>query len=118
MEFGIDDYLLKPVEKATLALALDRVLKKTKNEVPSGSRDQLTMWLKAYCELTFDAQIPTPFILMLRPRSGRSQWIARESYMLRPAVPVVEFTDIYGNLCQRLTSPSGRFEIRTEPPSP
>ena len=74
----------------------------------------MIMWLKAYCELVFDAQIPTPFLLMLRPRSGRSQWIASESYMLSPAVPVVEFTDIYGNLCQRLTSPSGRFEIQTE----
>ena len=34
LEFGIDDYLLKPVEKATLAKTLDRVLKKTKNAAP------------------------------------------------------------------------------------
>jgi transglutaminase-like putative cysteine protease len=57
--------------------------------------------------------IPTPFILMLRPRSGAHQWVARESYTLKPSVPVVEYTDNYGNLCQRLIAPPGEFSIRT-----
>jgi transglutaminase-like putative cysteine protease len=71
------------------------------------------MWLRTSCKLTFVASIPTPFILMLRPRSGPKQWIARESYTLKPSVPVVEFTDNYGNLCQRLIAPPGEFTIRT-----
>ncbi|WP_332454910.1 transglutaminase family protein [Oleiphilus messinensis] len=71
------------------------------------------MWLRATCELHFEIALPTPFILMLRPRSGAHQWIAREAYRLEPMVPVVEFTDVYGNLCQRLIAPVGPFSIYT-----
>lgn len=71
------------------------------------------MWLRTKCDITFDVSVATPFILMLRPRSSLLQWIARESYTLNPSVPVVEFTDNYGNLCQRLIAPPGEFSIRT-----
>lgn len=50
---------------------------------------------------------------MLRPRSGRHQWIGREQYVLSPSVPVIEFTDPFGNLCQRLVANTGRFTIDT-----
>lgn len=50
---------------------------------------------------------------MLRPRSGANQWIASEEYKIVPSVPVSEFTDIYGNLCQRLIAPPGIFSIHT-----
>jgi transglutaminase-like putative cysteine protease len=53
-------------------------------------------------------------ILMLRPRSGYGQWISREAYDLDPAVPVVEYTDVYGNLCQRLVVPPGEFIVHTQ----
>lgn len=69
------------------------------------------MQLNAGCELTFDAQTPTPLILMLRPRSGAGQWIIREEYQITPAVNVTEFTDMYGNLCQRVVAPEGPFSI-------
>jgi len=71
------------------------------------------MWLKTHCVLAFDINVPTPFVLMLRPRSGLQQWIAREEYMLTPSVQVFEYTDGYGNLCQRLTAPVGAFEVAT-----
>ncbi|MDD2739620.1 MAG: transglutaminase family protein [Methylomonas lenta] len=71
------------------------------------------MWLSTHCELTFDVNVPTPFILMLRPRNGANQWVARETYTLRPSVPVFEFTDDYGNLCQRLIAPPGMFLVKT-----
>lgn len=50
---------------------------------------------------------------MLRPRSGSQQWIASEEYRLIPSVSVFEFTDKYGNLCQRLIAPPGNFSIHT-----
>jgi transglutaminase-like putative cysteine protease len=50
---------------------------------------------------------------MLRPRSGMHQWVARESYTLRPSVSAIEYTDNFGNLCQRLVAPPGEFTIRT-----
>jgi len=71
------------------------------------------MWLRTACKLGFTLDGPTPFILMLRPRSGAQQWVAREAYTLTPSVPVAEFTDMYGNLCQRLVAPAGEFCIET-----
>lgn len=71
------------------------------------------MWIRASCELHFDIAVSTPFILMLRPRSGAQQWIAREEYRIQPPVPVIEFTDSYGNLCQRLVADPGPFSIYT-----
>ncbi len=71
------------------------------------------MWLTASCSLEFNIPAPTPFLLMLRPRSGWQQWIAREEYVLSPSVTAVEFTDTFGNLCQRLVAPAGHFSVRT-----
>ncbi len=71
------------------------------------------MWLRTGCTITFDVIIDTPFILMLRPRSGMNQWVAREAYTLKPSVLAFEYTDTYGNLCQRLVAPPGEFTIRT-----
>lgn len=71
------------------------------------------MWLRTSCELSFNIEIPTPFILMLRPRSGAQQWVAREEYRINPSVSAIEFTDNYGNLCQRLIAPTGTFTIYT-----
>lgn len=71
------------------------------------------IWIKATCHLTFQVEAYTPLVLMLRPRSGAQQWVARESYTLSPYVSVTEFTDLYGNLCQRLVAPPGKFGIST-----
>jgi hypothetical protein len=56
------------------------------------------MWIRTNCDFSFDITVPAPFVLMLRPRSGAQQWVAREEYTLEPCVPVFEFTDPYGNL--------------------
>lgn len=71
------------------------------------------MWLRTECDITFNVSIPTAFTLMLRPRSGVHQWVARESFTLKPSVNVIEYIDSYGNLCQRLVAPVGEFSIRT-----
>lgn len=63
--------------------------------------------------LQFDIPEPIPFILMLRPRSGSGQWVAREEYELIPMVEATEFADDFGNLCQRLTAPQGLFTVHT-----
>jgi len=71
------------------------------------------MWIRTTCNLNFQMGDSTPLILMLRPRSGLQQWVAREVYTLSPSVPVVEYTDIFGNLCQRLVAPAGNFSVNT-----
>lgn len=71
------------------------------------------MWLQTSCDLSFDIEVPTPFVFMLRPRSGAQQWVAKEEYKLSPSVPAFELTDMYGNLCQRLLAPPGKFSVHT-----
>ncbi len=71
------------------------------------------MWLKASCLVEFQIPVPTPFIFMLRPQSGYQQWISREEYYLTPNVSAIEFTDSFGNLCQRLIAPVGYFRVET-----
>ncbi|MDC8830235.1 transglutaminase family protein [Alteromonas gilva] len=71
------------------------------------------MWLRTECNLTFDITIPTPFILMLRPRNDLSQWVAKQAYTITPNVPVTEYTDSFGNACQRLVAPVGTFSVST-----
>lgn len=71
------------------------------------------MWLRVSCNLAFDIETPTPFILMLCPRSGAEQWIERDEFKTTPNVPIIEFTDQYGNLCQRFVAPTGSFSIHT-----
>ena len=72
------------------------------------------MWLRISCDLFFEIEVHTPFILMLRPRSGAQQWVASDEYKIKPKVAVDEFTDDYGNLCQRLMAPPGNFSIKTK----
>jgi transglutaminase-like putative cysteine protease len=71
------------------------------------------MKLDAGCEIAYENAAPVPLILMLRPRSGYSQWVMREEYLLEPHVPVTEYVDAHGNLCQRLVAPPGKFQIHT-----
>ncbi|SDS02261.1 Transglutaminase-like enzyme, putative cysteine protease [Polaribacter sp. KT25b] len=71
------------------------------------------MWLRVSCKLAFNIELSTPFVLMLRPRSGEEQWIERDEFKIAPNVPITEFTDHYGNLCQRLVAPKGNFSIHT-----
>lgn len=71
------------------------------------------MWMRTTCNLEFQLVDSTPLILMLRPRSGIQQWVAREAYTLSPSVPALEYTDIFGNLCQRMVAPAGEFSVST-----
>jgi transglutaminase-like putative cysteine protease len=70
------------------------------------------MLLDATCHITYHTNTPIPAIMMLRPRSGYAQWITREEYVFEPHVPVAEYTDDFGNLCQRVLIPKGKFEVR------
>ena len=69
------------------------------------------MWLRVSCRLEMAFDTPSPMILLLRPRSDARQWVARDHYAVWPALPVDEYTDMYGNRCQRLMAPAGRFHL-------
>ncbi len=69
------------------------------------------MILDATCQLSYQTTENVAVIFMLRPRSGWAQWILREEFHIHPEVPVLEFTDVYGNLCQRMIMPAGEFQV-------
>jgi transglutaminase-like putative cysteine protease len=71
------------------------------------------MRLNAGCQISYEVNAPTPLIFMLRPRSGLGQWVMQEEYLIQPSVPVIEYTDSYGNLCQRVVAHPGSFQVRT-----
>lgn len=71
------------------------------------------MILNATCELTFQTHVPVPAILMLHPHSSHGQWIMREEYSIVPHSPVTEYTDAFGNLCQRVVARPGSFTVRS-----
>jgi transglutaminase-like putative cysteine protease len=72
------------------------------------------MWLKAGCDMILESEEASPLVAMLRPRSGSAQRIQGESYLLEPRVTATEYTDSYGNLCQRLVAPRGELRLRAE----
>ena len=72
------------------------------------------MKLDIGCSMSLRALWPTPTVLMLRPRSGEGQWVMAERYQLDPSVPVAEFTDAHGNLCQRIIVPEGPMRVSIE----
>lgn len=65
------------------------------------------MKLEVGCQLTFDAQWATPVVLMLSPRSGDGQNVVAEEFFIDPPTEVREYTDSFGNMCQRLVMPEG-----------
>ncbi len=70
------------------------------------------MRLNAGCQLLFESVDPSPLILMLRPRSGLGQRVIQESYEFEPNVLATEYFDSFGNLCQRLVTPQGPFQVK------
>jgi len=71
------------------------------------------MKLRVSCNLHFQIVEASVLILMLRPFRGIQQWINREVYIIKPAIPIIESTDSLGNSCQRLVVPVGDFLIQT-----
>ena len=70
------------------------------------------MRLRTFCLLEFDLPESTPFLFMLRLRSGWNQWVVREEFIMTPTVQAHEFCDPFGNFCQRVIAPQGLFSIR------
>ncbi len=72
------------------------------------------MKLQATASLSFTANADVPAIFMLKPRSGYGQWVTSEKYTLDPDIQMIEYTDGFGNLCQRAVIPPGPFSITAD----
>ncbi|MCF0053059.1 transglutaminase family protein [Dyadobacter sp. LJ53] len=72
------------------------------------------MKMKGRSIFTYDVYAPTTVTTMLRPRRQEGQSIIQEGFNIEPSVPFSEYTDIYGNPCQRTILPVGKVTITTE----
>jgi transglutaminase-like putative cysteine protease len=72
------------------------------------------MKVKGRSLLTYTVHDVTNITTMLRPRRHDGQTIIREGFTIEPSVPFTEYTDLYGNPCQRFVLPTGEFTIATE----
>lgn len=72
--------------------------------------------LQARCLLAYEFTQPTMALFMLRPRSGQAQWIIHEHYRIDPKPTIAtinEYTDLFGNVCQRALLPQGQCTIQS-----
>lgn len=69
------------------------------------------MKMQGKCVFTYQINHPTPVSMMLRPRREDKQAVYKEGFEIEPTVHFTEFTDSYGNACQRATLPVGEVKI-------
>ncbi|MCL5776138.1 transglutaminase family protein [Limibaculum sp. FT325] len=73
------------------------------------------MRMRLGCRLSFMLPAPTPMILLLNVHHSRASDLERPDLLItNPAVPVESYRDGFGNWCNRLVAPAGRFAASTE----
>ena len=64
------------------------------------------------CELTFELPQTTPMIATLHVHFSRASDLERPDHLVtNPAVSVEGYRDSFGNWCNRLVAPAGRFTL-------
>lgn len=67
------------------------------------------------CEMTYEFAQPTPMIAILNVHASRVSDLERPDYLLtEPSVQIDGYRDSFGNWCNRMAAPAGRFTLRTE----
>jgi len=71
------------------------------------------MLIKVGYEIEFNFPSATPMLLMLRLHPSRDQTVREaETFAMRPAAPVEDFIDVFGNRCGRVVAPAGKVAFR------
>ena len=72
------------------------------------------MRIQAGCELIFELPQSAPMIAALNVHFSRFSDLECPDHLLtNPAVPVEGYRDSFGNWCNRLVAPAGRFSLGT-----
>ena len=67
------------------------------------------------CEMQYELAQPTPMIFMVTIHASRVSDLERPDFLVTtPSVPVEGYRDIFGNWCNRLVAPAGRFMVKTD----
>ncbi|MBD5635271.1 MAG: transglutaminase family protein [Candidatus Eremiobacteraeota bacterium] len=71
-----------------------------------------TLRVKAGADFTMTSPYETPAVFMIRPEAFGNHMIVAERWETEPFTPFHDYTDMYGNVCRRMTLPAGNFELR------
>ena len=71
----------------------------------------LNLTVRIGCFIAYEATLPTPMILVLRPRIDANQLVRQEKLWFSPYLPSSEFADAHGNNSYRVMLQPGRNEI-------
>lgn len=70
------------------------------------------MLIKVGYDITYEVWAPTPMVLMLYTHPSRDSSIKKpETLRTEPAVPIENFTDMFGNRCARIVAPPGEIRL-------
>lgn len=73
------------------------------------------MRLRLGYRLSYELPQPTPMIALLNVHFSRAADLEKPDHMLTsPSVDIHSYRDGFGNWCNRLVAPAGKFEISTD----
>ncbi|WP_282047030.1 transglutaminase-like domain-containing protein [Roseibium album] len=73
------------------------------------------MRMRLGCRLSFQLPAPTPMILLLNVHYSRASDLERPDLLVtEPAVAIEAYRDVFGNWCNRVAAPAGRFVVSTD----
>ena len=68
--------------------------------------------IRVGCEFHATAPVDTPAIFQVVPRSEKRHRIVKQDWSSTPPIGIHDYTDVYDNLCRRLTLPEGPSTVR------
>ena len=78
-------------------------------------QDREKMRIHIGCEMSFDFPQEAPLIAMLNVHYSRASDLERPDFLTsNPPVPIQSYRDSFGNWCNRLVAPPGRFTCGTD----
>jgi transglutaminase-like putative cysteine protease len=93
------------------APAIEASVKQSPAHISSGKAIRILVG----CEMTYEFQQPTPLIATLNVHSSRVSDLERPDFLVTdPPVPIEGYRDTFGNWCNRLVAPPGRFTLRND----
>ena len=76
------------------------------------TRDSRSLTIRCGVDFAYEAEDPTPIVLLIQPRLDAGQRIESEQLQFCPGVAVEEYQDVHRNIVRRFELPVGRTTIR------
>ncbi|WP_269540584.1 transglutaminase-like domain-containing protein [Cerasicoccus fimbriatus] len=80
--------------------------------LPSIHRPDLDLSVRIGCEIVYEASVPTPALITIKPRQAAHQAIRQESTTFEPILQATEFEDDHENIVYRIILQPGTNTLR------